>query len=103
MQDGIAHLQNRQEVEGIQKIVDCFPFLSFGNRHNDVLFRGCEGSGTWLLTSLEASVELRLSNGADVRARDFYDESPLHYIIDSGNLEVLKLPVEAGSYFRCEE
>ena len=42
-------------------------------------------------------VELLLSQGADVRARDFYGETPLHYAVDSGNFEVVKLLVEAGS------
>ena len=42
-------------------------------------------------------VELLLSKGADVRARDLYGETPLHYAVDGGNLEVVKLLVEAGS------
>ena len=45
-------------MEIVQKVVDWFSPLSFGDRHNDVLSRRCEGTGTWLFEIAEASAWL---------------------------------------------
>ena len=58
MQVGITYLQDHQEVEIVQKVVDWFSPLSFGDRHNDVLSRRCEGTGSWLFETAEASAWL---------------------------------------------
>ena len=44
MQVGVTYLQDRREAEAVQKVVDWFSPLSFGDRHNDVLSRRCEGT-----------------------------------------------------------
>ena len=58
MQVGVTYLQDRQEVEIVQKVVDWFSPLSFGDRHNDVLSRRCEGTGNWLFETAETSAWL---------------------------------------------
>ena len=55
LQVGVTYLQDRQEAESIQKVVDWFSPLSFGDQHNDVLSRRCEGTGKWLFETREAS------------------------------------------------
>ncbi len=62
VQVGVTYLQDRQAAEAIQKVVDWFSPLSFGDRHNDVLSRRCEGTGNWLFETPEASAWL---SGAD--------------------------------------
>ena len=66
MQVGIQHLQDRQELEAIQKVVDWFSPLSFGDRHNDVLSRRCEGTGNWLFATPEVSAWLSSSDKASL-------------------------------------
>ena len=58
MQVGVTYLQDHQEVEIVQKVVDWFSPLSFGDRHNDVLSRRCEGTGNWLFETAEVSAWL---------------------------------------------
>ena len=58
MQVGVTKIQDRLEVEAVQKIVDWFSPLSFADRHNDVLSRRCEGTGNWLFETPEASAWL---------------------------------------------
>ena len=58
MQVGVTYLHDRQEAEAVQKVIDWFSPLSFGDRHNDVLSRRCEGTGNWLFETPEASAWL---------------------------------------------
>ena len=58
MQIGVTSIQNRLEAEAVQNIVDWFSPLSFGDRHNDILSRRCEGTGNWLFETPEASAWL---------------------------------------------
>ena len=66
MQVGVTYLQDRQEVESIQKVVDWVSPLSFGDRHNDVLSRRCDGTGTWLFETPEASAWLSSASKASL-------------------------------------
>ena len=58
MQVGVTNIQGRLEAEAVQNIVDSFSPPSFGDRHNDVLSRRCEGTGNWLFETPEASAWL---------------------------------------------
>ena len=58
MQVGVTNIQDRLEAEAVQDIVDWFSPLSFGDRHNDILSRRCEGTGNWLLETPEVSAWL---------------------------------------------
>ena len=58
MQVGVTNIQDCLEAEAVQKIVDWFSPLSFGDRHNDVLSHRCEGTGNWLFETPEASAWL---------------------------------------------
>ena len=58
MQVGVSYVQDRLETEAVQKIINWFSPLSFGDRHNDVLSRRCEGTGNWLFETPEASAWL---------------------------------------------
>ena len=58
MQVGVTNIQDRLEAEAVQKVVDWFSPLSFGDRHNDVLSRRCEGTGNWFFETTEASAWL---------------------------------------------
>ena len=64
MQVGVTKIQDRLEVEAVQKIVEWFSPLSFADRHNDVLSRRCEGTGNWLFETPEASAWLSSSEKA---------------------------------------
>lgn len=66
MSIGVAYLQDRQEVEAVQKVVDWFSPLSFGDRHNDVLSRRCEGTGSWFFETHEASAWLSSADKASL-------------------------------------
>lgn len=66
MQVGVTYLQGRQEAEAVQKVVDWLSPLSFGDRHNDVLSRRCEGTGKWLFETTEASRWLSSSDKASL-------------------------------------
>ena len=55
MQVGVTNIQDRLEAEAVQNIVDWFSPLSFGDRHNDILSRRCEGTGNWLFETSEVS------------------------------------------------
>ena len=58
MQVGVTNIQDRLEAEAVQKIVDWFSPLSFGDRYNDVLSRRCEGTGNWFFEIPEVSAWL---------------------------------------------
>ena len=55
IQTGMTHLQNSQDGKAIQKVVDWLSPLNFGDQHNDVLSRRCEGTEGWFIATLEAS------------------------------------------------
>ena len=66
MQIGVTSLQGRHEAEAVQKIVDWISPVSFGDRHNDVLSRRCEGTGRWLFETAEATAWLSSTGKASL-------------------------------------
>ena len=80
-------------VERTQKIVDWLSPLSFSDRYNDILSRSCEGTGQWLIETVEASSWLSTGDKASlwctgIRKRVTYSKlSPVMLIDSSGSWE----------------